>query len=89
MNHPSGSLYNHNSLTSSSSLGRFSLDFRSWGGSHLKGLKIRNVAMPLPVAPADVVWLKLMDVFFFLVVEDVVKVNWLRMHEYKATVNML
>lgn len=35
------------------------------------------------------VWLKLMDVFFFLVVEDVVKVNWLRMHEYKATVNML
>ena len=56
LDHPSGSLYNHNSLTSSSSLGRFSLDFRSWGGSHLKGLKIRNVAMPLPVAPADVVW---------------------------------
>ena len=29
----------------------------------------------------------LMDVF--LVVEDVVKVNRLRMHEYKATVDML
>src|SRR4029434_794317 len=33
-NHPSGSLYNHDSLTSRSSLGRFTLDFRSLGGSH-------------------------------------------------------
>src|SRR4029434_472058 len=33
-NHPSGSLYNHDSLTSSSSLGRFSLDFRRLGGIH-------------------------------------------------------